>query len=281
MPGVRIVTDSACDLPENLVEEHNIGVVPLTIRFGETEYVDRFELSAKEFYEKMASTGLLPETAAPSPGAFEEAFTKMADDGADAVVCINLSAALSATMVSAQNAATALEGKVDVRVLDSHSITAGLGMQVVEAAKAAADGRSAEDITELIADLSKRTKIFGALDTLDNLKKGGRIGGAQAMLGTILSIKPIIDISSGEVEEASKQRTRRKSMLWLRDTLLAAGPVENLCLCSGEAPDFDEFKAVLAESYDISSAQDSTVGATIGTHGGPRILGLAWQTPKG
>ena len=277
MAGVRIVTDSSCDLPEPLIEQHKIGVVPLTIRFGEEEFVDRFELSAKAFYEKMASSAAFPETAAPSPGAFQEAFTRMADEGADAVVCVNLSSSLSATMVSAQNAAKALEGKLDVRVVDSRSITSGLGLQAMEAAEMAEDGRSIDDIVARLEDLSTRTHVFGALDTLENLKKGGRIGGAQAMLGTLLSIKPIIDISTGVVEEAGKQRTRKKAMLWLRDKVIAAGAVQNLCVCSGEAPDFDEFKAVLSEKIDISDAYEMTIGATIGAHGGPRMLGLIWQ----
>ena len=277
MAGIRIVTDSACDLSDELVDELAIGIVPLTIRFGEEEFVDRFELSASAFYEKMASSSALPETAAPSPGAFEQAFTKMADEGADTVVCVNLSSALSATMASAQNAAKALEGKLDVRIVDSRSITSGLGMQVVEAAKAAADGTSADGVVKLVEDLATRTHVFGALDTLDNLKKGGRIGGAQAMLGTMLSIKPIIDISTGVVEEAAKQRTRRKAMLWLRDRLRTAGPVQNLCLCHGDAPDFADFRAVMAEDVDLADTRDSIIGATIGAHGGPRILGLTWQ----
>ena len=278
MSGVRIVTDSSCDLPQPLVDEFALRVVPLTIRFGEEEFVDRVELSAAQFYEKMASVNFLPETAAPSPGAFEEAFTAMADDGADAVVCINLSSSLSATMASAQNAARALEGKIDVRVVDSRSITGGLGGQIIEAAKAAADGRTADDIVALVEDLATRTHVFGALDTLENLKRGGRIGGAQAMLGTMLSIKPIIDISTGVVEEAAKQRTRRKAMVWLRERFLEAGPVQNLSVCHGMAPDLADFKAVLAEKIDLSTARDDTVvGATIGAHGGPRILGLTWQ----
>ena len=99
------------------------------------------------------------------------------------------------------------------------------------------------------------------------------------MLGTMLSIKPIIDISTGVVEEAGKQRTRKKAMIWLRDKLEAAGPVENLCVCHGQAPDFEEFKTVLAEKIDLSDARDSVIGATIGAHGGPRILGLTWQQP--
>jgi DegV family protein with EDD domain len=279
MAGVRIVTDSACDLPQDLVDRHGIGIVPLTIRFGDEELVDRIDLSASDFYKRMATASELPQTAAPSPGAFEAAFTRMADEGADAVVCINLSSKLSATMASAQNAATALEGKVDVRVVDSRSITAGLGTQVVVAAEAAQDGRSADDIAALVEDLSGRTKVLGALDTLENLKKGGRIGGAQALLGTMLSIKPLVDISTGEVEEAGKQRTRRKAMLWLRDSLSEAGAYERLSICHGDAPDFDEFKKVLAEKFDLSGTRDAYIGATIGTHGGPRILGLSWIVP--
>lgn len=276
MAGVRIVTDSACDLPEDLVEQHRIGIVPLTVRFGDEEFVDRVELSASEFYRRLATSDRLPETAAPSPGAFEQEFTRLADEGADAVICINLSSHLSATMASAQNAATALEGKVDVRVLDSLSITTGLGSQVVEAAKAAEAGRSADDIVALVEDLAGRTRVFGTLDTLENLKKGGRIGGAQAMLGTILSIKPIIDISSGVVEEAGKQRTRKKAMLWLRDKLFEFPTVENLCVAHGDAPDAEEFLALIVERYPVDQIMQSTIGAVIGTHGGPRILGLTW-----
>jgi DegV family protein with EDD domain len=279
MAGVRIVTDSACDLPQDLVDRHGIGIVPLTIRFGDEELVDRIDLSATDFYKRMATTSELPQTAAPSPGAFEEAFTRMADEGADAVVCINLSSKLSATMASAQNAATALEGKFDVRVVDSRSITAGLGTQVLVAAEAAAEGRSADDIAALAQDLSGRTRVLGALDTLENLKKGGRIGGAQALLGTMLSIKPLVDISTGVVEEAGKQRTRRKAMLWLRDSLSDAGPYERLSICHGDAPDFAEFKSVMGEKFDLGDTRDAFIGATIGTHGGPRILGLSWITP--
>src|SRR4051794_28835922 len=160
MPGVRIVTDSACDLPQDIVDRHGIAIVPLTIRFGDEELVDRIDLSASDFYKRMASSAELPQTAAPSPGAFEEAFTRLADEGAEAVVCVNLSSQLSATMQSAQNAATALEGKVDVRALDSRSITSGLGTQVIMAAEAAGDGRSADDIVSLVTDLAGRTHVI-------------------------------------------------------------------------------------------------------------------------
>src|SRR5690606_12092899 len=152
-------------------------------------------------YDKLASAATLPETAAPSPGAFEAAFRRQAEAGADAVVCINLSSGLSATIQSAQNAATAMED-LDVRVGDSRSITAGLGTQVRLAAAAAAGGAGADGLGTLVQDLAGRTHVVGALATLENLKKGGRIGGAQALLGSMLSIKPLLDVSSGEVEEA-------------------------------------------------------------------------------
>lgn len=273
--GVRIVTDSACDLPRDLVDRFNIGFVPLTIRFGDEEFVDQIDLSTVDFYARLAKSDALPETAAPSPGAFEDAFHKAAAEG-DTVICINLSSQLSATMASAQNAAKAVAGDIDVRVLDSSSITAGQGTQVLKAAEAAAEGRSADEIVALVEDLRARTHVVGALDTLENLKKGGRIGGAQAMLGSLLNIKPLVDISSGHVEEAGKQRTRGRSLSWLRDKLFEQGDVSNLAVCTGEAPDVDDLVALISPRYQPDQYRISTIGPVIGTHGGPRVLGLAW-----
>ncbi len=275
---VKIITDSAADLPADKVAELGITVVPLTIRFGDDEYVDGVDLTPEAFYAKMAELDVLPATAAPAPGAFEEAFRKGAADG-DAVICINLSSALSATMQSAQTAAKSLEGEIEVRVIDSTSITAGQGRQILQAAEAAADGASADELVALIEDLRSRTRIFGALDTLDNLKKGGRIGGAQAMLGSMLSIKPMIDISTGKVEEAGKQRTRRKAMGWLRDRLFEQPDLERVELCNGGATDSEELLELILPRYDRSQVTEWTIGPVIGAHGGPRVLGFSWQDP--
>jgi DegV family protein with EDD domain len=274
--AVRIVTDSASDLGEGEASELSIGVVPLTIRFGSDEVVDREQLSAADFYGRMAESDQLPETAAPSPGAFEEAFRKAAADGADAVVCVNLSSELSATMQSAQNAAQAVAGDLDVRVIDSKSITAGLGTQVIEAAKLARDGASVDEVVALVEDLAARTEIYGALDTLENLEKGGRIGKARSMLGSMLSIKPIIHIADGAVEEAGKQRTRRKSLEWLRDKLYSEGEVHHLTVAHGEAPDLDDFLDLIADRYPRDQVRIGKIGAVIGTHGGPRIIGVCY-----
>ncbi len=276
---VKIVTDSAADLTPEQASALGIRVVPLSIRFGDDEYIDGVDLDPQAFYARMAELDVLPSTAAPSPGAFETAFREAAADG-DSVVCINLSAELSATMSSAENAARAVAGDIDVRVVDSMSITATLGLKVLAAAEAAADGADADDIVALVTDLRARSRVFGALNTLENLKKGGRIGGAQAMLGSILSIKPIIDISTGTVKEAGKVRTRRKSLIWLRDRLFEEEvEPEFVAVCSGLAPDVDELAELVAPRFGPERIQRWTIGPVIGAHGGPAVAGLAWHSP--
>src|SRR5437588_11547021 len=180
MGEVRVVTDSSCDLPDELTTELDIDVVPLTIRFGADELVDRRDLSPKEFWARCHSSPVLPETAAPSPGAFEAAFRTAAQHGAQGVVCINLSSKLSATGQAAQMAARSVADDVPVRIVDSQSVSMGLGMVVVAAARMAADGKSLDDVAGLAQDLAPRTRVYGALATLENPKKGGRVRGASA-----------------------------------------------------------------------------------------------------
>jgi len=276
MAAVRIVTDSACDLTKDEAAALQITVVPLTIRFGDEELTDGVQLGVSEFYARMATTAKLPETAAPSPGLFEEAFRAAAADGASGVVCIDLSSSLSATMSSAQLAAEAVKDTIDVRVVDSRSIASGLGTQVLRAAQSARDGISLDDIEATARDYAGRTHVVATLDTLDNLKKGGRIGGAQAMIGSLLNVKPVIDISSGVVEQAAKPRTRRKSLEWLRDHLFAAGEVDGLCISHGEAPDIDDFLTLIESRYPRDQVRVSVIGPVIGSHGGPRVLGVTY-----
>jgi DegV family protein with EDD domain len=279
MAGVRIVTDSACDLTHDEATEYGIAVVPLTIRFGQEEFVDLVTLSVEEFYRRMAESADLPETAAPAPGAFEQAFRQLASEGATAIVCVNLSGELSATIESARNAARALEGEIDVHVVDSGTLTAGLGTIVLEAARAAKEGASADDIVALVKGLKERTRVYATLDTLDNLKKGGRIGGATHLVGSLLSIKPIIDVSTGKVEEAAKVRTRKQSLVWLRDKLFEEPTVEHLAVMDGAAPDVDQFLDLIASRYPRDQIRTGRIGAVIGTHGGPRIVGICYLAP--
>ncbi|MGH9181557.1 MAG: DegV family protein, partial [Acidimicrobiales bacterium] len=158
---VRVVTDSSCDLPDDIAAEHGIGVVPLNIRFGTEEFVDRRDLTAAQFWARCASSPVPPETSAPSPGSFEQAFRAAAGEGGDAVVCITLSDRLSATGASARTAAQALVGELDVRVVDSRSVTLGLGMMAVAAARLAASGASVDEVVAGAEALVARTHVYG------------------------------------------------------------------------------------------------------------------------
>lgn len=277
---IRVVTDSACDLPQELADELGIEIVPLSIRFGEESLVDRRDLSPTEFWTRVAGSSVLPETAAPSPGAFEETFRRAGAEGAEGVVCVSISSALSATFQAAQLGARAVEGTVPVRVIDSRTVSIGQGLMAVAAARMAKQGKGLDDVAGAAEDLITRTRTYAALDTLENLKKGGRIGSAQAFLGSVLSIKPIIEIAGGKVEPESKQRTRSKSLRYLVDKVRQYPQVEDLAVVHGDAPDVDELLDMLGAIYPRDEIIVAQVGAVIGTHGGPRIVGLTFHIPK-
>lgn len=276
MSSIRIVTDSASDLTDELIDQWGISVIPLIITFGEEPLVDREELKPEDFYARMSGAEELPTTAAPSPGHFEETFRALAADGATGIVCVNLSYELSATGPAAVTAAESVADLIDVRCVDSRSLTSGLGSIVLEAAAAAAGGGSLDDIEALCADMAGRTRMFGAIDTMENLRKGGRVGGAKAMVGSMLSIKPIVDVSSGRVEEAARTRTRRRSFAWLRDRILADEPVTHLCVGHGAAGDMDDFLALLGESIDLARVRTGWIGPVIGTHAGQGVIGVTY-----
>jgi DegV family protein with EDD domain len=225
----------------------------------------------------LQSAPKLPETAAPSAGAFETAFRGLATEGADAIVCINLSSKLSATMQSAQVAAKSMADTCPVVVVDSLTASMGVGTLAVSAAQQAKAGASLDDIVRDITSQRDRTKLFGALDTLEYLRKGGRIGTAQALLGSMLSIKPVIELRNGIVEEAGKVRTRSKSLRTLADHV-GRQPVERLAVLHGDAPDLDEFLDMVQPYVPRDEIIVGVVGPVIGTHTGPRVMGVTFQT---
>ena len=274
--GVRVVTDSSCDLPVERAAELDIEIVPLTIRFGGEEFVDRVELSNEEFWRKVATSDVLPETAAPSAGAFESTFQRLAAEGADGIVCINLSSRLSATMQSAQVAAKALKGTCPVEVVDSLMVSMGLGLQCINAVRMSEAGADLDQIARATEDQAGRTRLFGALDTLEHLRRGGRIGAAQALLGGMLSIKPVIEVRDGAVAEAGKVRTRSKSLKLLADKVAAATAPEQVFVFDAQAPDIDEMIELLAPTVARDQIEFGTIGPVIGTHAGPRTIGVGW-----
>jgi len=273
---VRIVTDSSCDLPQAMADALGIRIVPLSVRFGDTEYIDRTTITATEFWSKCAASATLPETAAPSPGSYEETYRSLAAEGATAIVVLALSSDLSATMQSAELAARAVAPGIDVRIVDSRNASMGLGLTVLACAELAKNGASADEVVARAHSVIPRTRVFAALDTLDNLKKGGRIGGAKAMLATVMSIKPLISITNGLVEEAGKQRTRSKALAHLVDILRNQEvPIERLSILNAQCSDIDAFVAMVKEVY-TGEIIVGDIGAVIGTHAGQGTIGIVF-----
>ncbi|HUR18458.1 MAG TPA: DegV family protein [Acidimicrobiales bacterium] len=279
--AIRVVSDSACDLSIEMATEHHVDVVPLTVRFGDEEYVDRRDLSPAQFWQHLSSSTVLPETAAPSPGAFEEAFRAAAGAGSAGVVCVTISSALSATFQAAQLAAQNVASTLPVQVVDSRAVTMAQGNVVLRAARAAAEGASLEGVAAAARELVPRTRTYAALDTLENLKKGGRIGAAQALLGSMLSIKPIIQVADGKVEPESRQRTRGRSLRYLAEKVRQALPVSDVAVMHGAAPDVGVLIDLLSEFHAHDQILVGDVGAVIGTHAGPGVVGVTFIVASG
>jgi DegV family protein with EDD domain len=279
MPGIRVVTDSACDLTDELAAANGIVVVPLTIRFGTEELADRRDLSPAEFWRRCKASPTLPETAAPAPGAFATAFADAADAGQTGVLCLTISSGVSATYQSALTGADSVAGRIPVKVIDTRSLTMGQGLMCLAAAEAAAAGASLDELATLVEGLIGRTRILGVVDTLDHLQRGGRIGGAAALVGSLLSIKPVIQVVDGVVEQESKQRTRSRSLDYLAGKVRADAPLERIAVSNGAADDID---AVLSRLEGLDVAHELLVvdlGPVVGTHAGPGTIGVSYQLP--
>lgn len=277
-PGVRVITDSSCDLPQDLADSLGVRIVPLFIRFGDEELVDRDDLSTAQFWARCATESDLPSTAAPPPGRFESTIRELAAEGATGVLIVSLSGALSATLQSAELGAAGAGDLIPVRVVDSRTVSMGLGSIVVACARAGLEGRSLDDVTALARDLVDRCQVWGALDTLDNLKKGGRIGGAKAMVASVLSIKPIIEVRDGVVQEGGKQRTRSKALAFLVDKVrenVASPGITQLSVLQADCSDVDAFVAQLKSVYS-GEIIVGDIGAVIGTHAGRGTIGVAF-----
>jgi DegV family protein with EDD domain len=278
MARIRVVTDSACDLSAELAAERGLTIVPLSIRFGSEEFVDGSTLSTDQFWARCSASPVLPETSAPSAGAFQEAFSAADDDGYDGVICLNLSAEVSATHQAAVAAAKAVSDRIAVRTIDSRSLTMGQGLMALDVADMAAAGADLDGLVARAEQLIPRTKVFGAVDNLEHLEKGGRIGGARALLGSLLSIKPVVTLVNGEVAEESKQRTRGRSLRYLADKAKDSPPISRLAVCNGAATDLDDFLDMLDGVKTEHPMVVVDLGPVVGTHTGPGTIGLCMVT---
>ncbi|MHB1988478.1 MAG: DegV family protein [Acidimicrobiales bacterium] len=271
------MSDSAADLDRAEMTRRGVAIVDLDVRLGDIGPETTREWGPEEFWLQCSKSDVLPETSAPSPGAFQQAFSAAKTDGAEAVVCVTLSSKLSATYQAATAAAEAMAPEIPVSVVDSLSVTMGEGLGVLAGLEVAETGAGLPEVEAAVRQAHSKTRVFATFDTLDNLRKGGRIGGAQAFFGSLLSIKPVIEIRDGIVEPESRQRTRTRSLQYLADKVRQAGPLDRVVIMHACASDVDTLVGLVAESIDREQILVTYIGPVIGTHAGPGAVGVCYQ----
>jgi DegV family protein with EDD domain len=273
---VAIFTDSASDLDPAVAAEAGIGIVPLLVSFGPQTFRAGVELSTAAFWERMtAPDAPFPTTAASSPAEFKAAYEAAFTDGADAIVSIHVAGTLSATLKSAQIARDMLPDR-EIHVVDSLGASMAQGILARMGLELAAEGRSAAEIAEVLEARAPDMVMYVALETLEYLKKGGRISGAQAAIGTLLSVKPIIVVKHGVVETGDRVRTRSKARERLMEMVLER-PVERLAILHTISPDVEAFRDELVsripDGPSVEDVEIALVGASVGPHLGPGCVG--------
>jgi DegV family protein with EDD domain len=274
MPRVAIVTDSASDLPPAAAAAAGITVVPLVVNFGSEALRADVDISTDEFWARMlAPDAPFPTTAAAAPGEFKAIYEQCFEQGADAVVSVNVAGTLSGTIKSAQIARDLLSDR-QIHIVDSGTVSMGIGMLAQMGAEMAARDATADEIVERLEARKSDLDLYVALDTLEYLKRGGRISGARAAIGTMLSIKPIITVIDGQVDTADRIRTRQKARARALE-LATQKPVERAAILHTTNADVEEFAAQFMERSGLGQEQVQvmTVGASVGPHLGPGSVG--------
>jgi DegV family protein with EDD domain len=276
MPNVAIVTDSASDMPPARAAEIGVTVVPLIVSFGKQSWKAGDELPIEEFYTRLlAPDAPFPTTAACSPGDFQAAFQRRFDEGAGAVVCITVGGKLSGTFKAADIARTFMPDR-EIHVIDSETAAASLMILAEIAAEAATAGQTASAIVELVERRKRDSRLYFVVDTLEYLRRGGRISAAQAAIGSVLMVKPIITIEDGVVETVDKPRTAGRARTRLIE-YLTAKPVERMVVIHTHAPGVGTFAEDLSHATGIPIDRVETVliGPSVAPHVGPGAYGAA------
>jgi DegV family protein with EDD domain len=272
--AVRIVTDSTCDLPADTIARYGIRVVPLYINVGKRGYLDGVEITREEFYEKLPSYREHPTTAAPAPEKFNVAYESLAGEGASEILSIHISISLSA-VVDVARVAGKETTSVPVTVFDSRQLSMGTGFLVEKAASLAEQGCSITDIISTLEEQIKRSHVFAALDTLEFLKRSGRMNSVLAGLGTFLQIKPILTMFDGK-PGAERVRTRERAIERLLEMLTEAGDIERVALIHTHAPDrVVELRKRAAHLLPDGNILTAEITPVIGAHIGPGVVGFA------
>jgi DegV family protein with EDD domain len=273
--AVKIVTDSVSDLPPEIASELGITVIPLNVRFGEEVFRNGIDLTTQQFYEKIKYSKTLPVTSVPSPGAFADAYDKLAE-GTDEILAIILSSKLSGTYEVALQSIGLMKKKCRVEVIDSQWAVMAQGFIVMKAAQAAQAGASLDDVIDVTRKTVPRVDFHAAFDTLEYLKRGGRIGRAQAFLGSMLKINPIITMKDGVVEPARRTRSRTKAIDYLYNFAMSYSHIEGIAVEDAACPDDAKLLVErLSSKFPKERIYRSKTTPVIGTHTGPGLLLVA------
>ncbi len=270
---VVVVTDSTSDIPIELASSLKIETVPLTVRFGDDVYLDRIELSQAEFLDRLKSSSVLPKTSQPSVMQFEETFRKAVDANCD-VVCLTIASKLSGTFNSARLASDAV-GSDRIHVIDSQTVSMALGWAVISASRAANHSATADEVVAIANETLKRCQLYAVLETLDYVQRGGRIGRASHLIGSMLSIKPILTVREGEVTPLERVRTWNKALDRIAEIARSHEPLESLAIAHAGNP--DDAQRLAGELRDLVPAENfviADVGPVIATYAGPGAVGI-------
>lgn len=271
---IKIVTDSACDVPTEMAKAHGIRIVPIFLNIGDDSYRDGVDLSRQTFYERWPTLAAHPTTAAPSAGMFANAYRQLVAEGATQIVSLHVAASLSATLQAAQLGAK--EVSVPVTHIDTNQISVAAGQLVLFAARAAQNGRSLNEIIELVEQAKPQARIFGMIDTLDALRRSGRVNWAQFGFGTLLKIKPIMMIAQGEINVIGRVRTRGRAIEHLQTVVQSLAPFADIALIHVHA--LAAAQELQAESQALFGAENLPIieiGPAVGVHLGIGSIGFA------
>ena len=278
--AVKVVTDSTGDLPAEVVRDLDITVVPLNVHFGEESFQDGVDLDSDGFFQRLTTEARLPTTSQPSVGAFLETYRGLLEAGHD-VVSVHISAKLSGTMNSALQAREQLDAGPRLTVVDSQQVGLALGVVATAAAQAVKDGASYEETVELTPRISERVRLFVLLETLEYLQRGGRIGRAQAFLGSLLHIRPILTVREGEVHPLERVRARQRGLERLCQLAAECGSPQQVGICHSTTPDD---ALALAERMQPALAGGRLIqarfGPVLGTHVGPGAIAITVQAAE-
>lgn len=274
---IHIIVDSAASIPADIARSLGLHVIPIKVVFGTDTFLDGVNLDSATFYQRLASNHHLPITSQPSAGEFLGLFEQLTASG-DQVLCILMSHQLSGTLSSAEAARDMLPGR-PIHIFDSLSVSIGEGLLAMAAAEMAGQGQAIEAILARLERMRSQMQVFFVVDTLEYLQRGGRIGGATALLGTMLKIKPLLHLVNGRIEPLEKVRTRQKAVERMLDIMVAkvgAGARVWGAVTHTNCPDeAAEVEATLRSRFDCAQVLTGEAGPTIGTHAGPGVLGIA------